>query len=67
MRRGRPKAKRNLSLVRDPCLAEIQLRIVLVVYYDPRTGEAERWLQKATRTIVAITPAEGLNREAGFL
>lgn len=33
----------------DPRLAEIQLRIVLVVYCDPRTCEEERRLQKATR------------------
>jgi hypothetical protein len=38
-----------------------------VVYYDPRTGEEERRLQKATRSIAAITPMEGLNREACFL
>lgn len=59
------KAKLNLSLVRDRCLAEVQLRNLLVVYDDPRTGE-ERWLQKATRTMAAIIPAEGLNREACF-
>jgi hypothetical protein len=66
MRVDSRKAKRNLSLVRDPSLAEVQFRNLLVVCGDLRTGEEGRWLQKTPRTIAAIIPAEGLNRGACF-
>jgi len=42
MRVDSRKAKRNLSLVRDPSLAEVQLRNLLVVCGDLRTGEEGR-------------------------
>jgi hypothetical protein len=59
MRRGRHKSEPH-PFAGDPRLAEIQLRIVLVVYHDPRTCEEERRLQKGTHPIAAITPTEGL-------
>jgi hypothetical protein len=68
MRRGRPKSETQPFAGPRPALGSDSAPHRIGGLLRPaETGEEERWLQKATRPIAAITPAEGLNREARFL